>query len=88
MRLQPIVVTLATMFIVQGGTLLILDKPGGMIPPALSAFFTGDVVPDVVPAAIVVLLVALESLGRHQAHASWHSDLCRRRRRGSGNDSR
>jgi ribose transport system permease protein len=59
MRLQPIVVTLATMFIVQGGTRLILDKPGGMIPPSLSAFLTGDVVPDVVPAAIVVLLVAL-----------------------------
>ena len=39
--------------------MLILDKPGGMIPPSLSAFLTGDVVPDVVPAAIVVLLVAL-----------------------------
>jgi ribose transport system permease protein len=33
MRLQPIVVTLATMFIVQGLSLLILNKPGGSIPP-------------------------------------------------------
>jgi ribose transport system permease protein len=63
MRLQPIVVTLATMFIVQGLTLLILNKPGGAIPPALSAFLTGDVVPNVVPAAIVVLLGALAVWG-------------------------
>ena len=36
-RLQPIVVTLSTMFIVQGVTLLIMDKPGGMIAPEFSA---------------------------------------------------
>ena len=59
MRLQPIVVTLATMFIAQGLTLLILNKPGGAIPPALSAFFTGDAVPNLIPAAIVVLVGAL-----------------------------
>ena len=35
LRLQPIVVTLSTMFIVQGMTLLVMDKPGGMVPPAL-----------------------------------------------------
>ena len=29
LRLQPIVVTLSTMFIVQGLTLLVMDKPGG-----------------------------------------------------------
>lgn len=59
MRLQPIVVTLATMFIVQGLTLLILDKPGGTIPPWLSTFLTGDAVPNLVPAGILVLLAAL-----------------------------
>jgi ribose transport system permease protein len=63
MRLQPIVVTLATMFIVQGLTLLILNKPGGAIPQALSIFFTGDAVPNLVPAAIVVLLGALAVWG-------------------------
>ncbi len=30
LRLQPIVVTLSTMFIVQGITLLVMDKPGGI----------------------------------------------------------
>jgi ribose transport system permease protein len=59
MRLQPIVVTLATMFIVQGFTLLVLDKPGGQIPSALSAFFAGDAIAGGLPAAIVVLLVGL-----------------------------
>ena len=29
LRMQPIVVTLATMFILQGVTLLVMDKPGG-----------------------------------------------------------
>ncbi len=37
-RMQPIVVTLATMFIVQGVTLLVADKPGGAIPPEFMAF--------------------------------------------------
>jgi ribose transport system permease protein len=30
LRLQPIVVTLSTMFIIQGVTLLVMDKPGGI----------------------------------------------------------
>ncbi len=59
MRLQPIVVTLATMFIVQGLSLLVLDKPGGSIPPELAAFFTGDAIPDTLPAVALVLLAAL-----------------------------
>ena len=37
LRLQPIVVTLSTMFIVQGLTLLVMDNPGGMIPGGLSS---------------------------------------------------
>lgn len=32
LRMQPIVVTLATMFILQGVTLLVMDKPGGRSP--------------------------------------------------------
>ncbi|HWL67372.1 MAG TPA: ABC transporter permease [Geminicoccus sp.] len=58
-RLQPIVVTLASMFIVQGITLLIMDKPGGMIAPEFSMALTGDVITDLLPAPIVVLLAAL-----------------------------
>jgi ribose transport system permease protein len=58
-RLPSIVVTLSTMFIVQGVTLLVLPEPGGKTPDALSSFFTGDVVSNLLPAPIVVLLVAL-----------------------------
>ena len=37
LRLQSIVVTLSTMFIVQGITLLVMDKPGGAIAPEFVA---------------------------------------------------
>lgn len=58
-RLQPIVVTLSSMFIVQGITLLIMDKPGGMIPPEYSMALTGDVITDLLPAPVVILAMAL-----------------------------
>ncbi len=58
-RLPSIVVTLSAMFIVQGVTLLVLPQPGGKTPEALSNFFTGDVVANVFPTPIVILLVAL-----------------------------
>lgn len=54
-RLQPIVVTLSTMFIVQGLTLLVLDKPGGMVPAGLSNALALDAVPDLIPMALVLL---------------------------------
>jgi ribose transport system permease protein len=59
MRLQPIVVTLSTMFIVQGLTLLIMSRPGGSIPPEFSQFFVGDAIPGVLPAPVVVIAVAI-----------------------------
>jgi ribose transport system permease protein len=58
-RLQPIVVTLSTMFIVQGITLLILDQPGGFVSPSLGTFYMGDAVPELVPSALVLLAVLL-----------------------------
>ncbi|MBO0664219.1 ABC transporter permease [Jiella sp. MQZ9-1] len=60
LRLQPIVVTLSTMFIVQGLTLLILPQPGGFISPSLGSFYMGDAISGLVPASLVLLgLVAL-----------------------------
>ncbi|PPQ35790.1 ABC transporter permease [Rhodopila globiformis] len=59
LRMQPIVVTLATMFIVQGVTLLVMPQPGGQIPPDFASFLTGSAIPDVLPAAIVILAIAL-----------------------------
>ena len=56
LRLQPIVVTLSTMFIVQGVTLLVMDKPGGFVSPSLGSFFLGDAIPNRLPMPIVLLL--------------------------------
>ena len=58
-RLQPIVVTLATMFITQGLTLLVLDKPGGMIPAGLSAALVQEAIPNLLPMPVVVLVVLI-----------------------------
>jgi len=57
-RMQSIVVTLSAMFIVQGVTLLVMEKPGGVIAPGFVAFFTGSAIPNVLPAPVVVLAVA------------------------------
>lgn len=58
-RLQPIVVTLATMFVVSGVNLLILPFPGGNVPMETSNFFVGDLIDGSVPAALVHVVVAL-----------------------------
>jgi len=58
-RLQPIVVTISTMFIVQGLTLLVLDKPGGQMPADFYAFFAGTAIPDLLPAPLVILAVLM-----------------------------
>ena len=55
MRLQPIVVTLSTMFIVQGLTLLVMNRPGGMIPFSLTAALAGDAIPGWLPMPLVLL---------------------------------
>ncbi len=72
LRLQPIVVTLSTMFIIQGVTLLILDKPGGFVSPSIGGFYLGDfpgalvppetldslgIAPNLVPMPILLLVV-------------------------------
>ena len=55
LRLQPIVVTLSTMFILQGVTLLVMEKPGGFVAPNLGGFYLGDAVPGWLPMPLVVL---------------------------------
>jgi ribose transport system permease protein len=59
LRMQPIVVTLSTMFILQGVTLLVMDKPGGFVGPDLGAFYLGDAVPGWLPMPLVVIGVVL-----------------------------
>lgn len=59
LKLQPVVVTLATMFITQGITLLLLKQPGGSVAPAFSELFTGDAIEGVLPMPLVVIFAAL-----------------------------
>ncbi len=58
LRLQPIVVTLATMFIVQGVTLLIMAKPGGFISPSLG-IYVGDFVSGLIPMPVALIAAVL-----------------------------
>ncbi len=57
-RLQPIIVTLATLAIWEGVALLILPQQGGTIPPALNALLAGTLpfLPQV-PCGIVILVL-------------------------------
>jgi ribose transport system permease protein len=59
LRLQSIVVTLATMFIVQGIVLLILKTPGGEVPNDFSLVFVGDLVEGYLPAPLLVAAIAV-----------------------------
>ena len=57
--MQPIVVTLATMFILQGVTLLIMDKPGGQVSPALGDLLIGDAIPSLLPKPTLLIILVL-----------------------------
>ncbi|MFM9428653.1 ribose transport system permease protein [Variovorax sp. GrIS 2.14] len=59
LRMQPIVVTLSTMFILQGITLLVMDKPGGAVPAGLADLLLGDAVPGLLPRPVLLLAVVL-----------------------------
>ncbi|MEQ8348649.1 MAG: hypothetical protein RIB84_13945 [Sneathiellaceae bacterium] len=58
-RLQSIIVTLAMMFIAQGGALLILKYPGGEFSYDFSMRLVGDVVAGLLPAPLVVVALAV-----------------------------
>ena len=84
LRMQPIVVTLATMFILQGVTLLIMDKPGGQVSPALGDLLLGDAVPNLLPRPVLLIVLVLARVGLAQADQFRRRDLRRRRRRRFG----
>ncbi|MGO3122815.1 MAG: ABC transporter permease subunit [Advenella sp.] len=58
-RIQPIVVTLSTMFIIQGITLLIMNSPGGTVPTSLGTYLMGDVLPERFPASLFLIILSL-----------------------------
>ncbi len=47
------------MFIIQGVTLLVMDKPGGAVAPSLGTFYLGDAVTGWLPMPLVVIGVVL-----------------------------
>ena len=55
MRLQSIVVTLSTMFLVRGVTLIVLPDPGGSVAETLTKLLTGAAIPGILPAAAIVV---------------------------------
>ncbi|MGC1356461.1 MAG: ABC transporter permease [Xanthobacteraceae bacterium] len=59
LRIQSIVATLSTMFLLRGLALLVLPEPGGSVPQDVTSFFTGAAIPQILPAALVVILVAI-----------------------------
>jgi ribose transport system permease protein len=54
-RLQSIIVTIATLFIFGGISLKILDQPGGNVPPGFTNLLTGV---TVIPRALIIVLLA------------------------------
>jgi ribose transport system permease protein len=61
-RYPAIIVTLATSFIIGGAALLILPRPGGFIPTALSEFLAGEH-----PTAVALLLLLVLGWKLYQA---------------------
>jgi ribose transport system permease protein len=59
LRLPSIIVTLATMFVVQGAALLILKFPGGSVSGDFANLLVGDVIPDVLPVPILIIVIAV-----------------------------
>ncbi len=55
LRLPSIIVTLATMFVLQGASLLILKYPGGSVSGDFANLLVGDAIPDVLPVPILIM---------------------------------
>src|SRR3984957_19141011 len=59
LRMQAIVVTLATMFIIQGLVLLIQPVQGGQVSDDFSMIFVGDAIPNFLPAPVIIMVLAI-----------------------------
>lgn len=59
LRIPPIVVTLATLFIIQGIALLVSPTPGGYVAPEFIKFFNGTAVPGLLPSGLIVIAAAV-----------------------------
>lgn len=59
LRLPSLIVTLATMFVAQGGALLILKYPGGTVSNDFANLLVGDVIADMLPVPILIMVLAI-----------------------------
>lgn len=59
LRMQSIVVTLSTLFVVQGLALLVRGTPGGSVPQSFTDVFSGAAIPNLLPAPLVVVAIAI-----------------------------
>ncbi|MET2829210.1 ABC transporter permease [Mesorhizobium shangrilense] len=59
LRIQSVVATLATMFMIMGLNLLLMPSPGGTVPSGLVSVFTGDLIVNTVPGSAAVILAGL-----------------------------
>ena len=59
LRMQSIVVTLATMFMTQGLVLLIFPVQGGQVSDDFSNIFVGDIITNILPAPILMMGLAI-----------------------------
>ncbi len=59
LRLQPIIVTFATASVFSGAALLVLPKPGGSVPGALTRMYRESVLGIPVAALVVALVIGL-----------------------------
>lgn len=67
--LEPFLVTLATLSIIQGAAFTIRESPGGGVPDSwgeVAGYFDGGVVPFALPIAVVVIVLATLVLRRTQ----------------------
>jgi ribose transport system permease protein len=56
-RLQPIIVTIATLAIWQGVALLVLPQPGGLIPTVVTNLLAGDIAG--LPASLIIFILLI-----------------------------
>lgn len=67
--LEPFLVTLATLSVIQGAAFLIRESPGGGVPESwgeVAGYFKGGIVPFALPIAVVAIIVATVVLRRTQ----------------------
>jgi len=58
LRIPSIVVTISSMFIVQGMTLLVSESPAGSVPEGFKQALAGSAIPGILPMPLVILAIA------------------------------